>query len=413
MDDLTEIEETRSSALLIKKGLLPQKEEAYLSQETADEFFGNNLFSAITRLEKFAACPYSYFLRYTLGAEERPIFEISTPDLGILFHSVLDDFSKQLFEKNISWQDISISEAYKIVEESVNENAPRIGNSVLFSTAANKYLINRLSRISKRAVWALLNQVKKGSFVPFAFEAEFGGKKGILPPIIIGLDNGKRLVLNGKIDRIDVLLKDGMSYVKIIDYKSGNKSFNLKDIFYGLELQLMLYMDAVVKNGKKLLGSEVIPAGAFYFKVKDPIIDATQSLSYEDVENLLLKELKMSGLCLMDKDIILAMDKDAESSSSVIPAKIKKDGEISAQSSAAKKEDYLNLLEYTENQAKVLANEIIKGNIKISPSKSGGQTACTYCEYKTVCKIEGRFSDFRSFKNIKTADIWEKIKNKP
>ena len=121
----------------------------------------------------------------------------------------------------------------------------------------------------------------------------------------------------------------------------------------------------------------------------------------------------MSGLCLADKDIILAMDRSAQSSSDVIPAKLKKDGEISAQSSAAKEEDFFNLLNHTEEKAKDIAEEIMKGNIKVSPAKFGGQTSCTYCPYRLVCKIEGKFSDFRSFKPLKPADIWEEIKNKP
>lgn len=359
-----------------------------LSKSVTNKFMEDRIYSSISRLEKFAACPYMYFMTYTMCARERPLFELGTPDLGRLFHAVIEDFSSSVMENDLSWNNLDENQTIVLAEESIKRQVPLLENDVLFSSSAMKYLIKRVEQISLRAITTLTEHVKKGMFKPYAFELGFG-KGGKLAPIVLDIGDGRKMYLTGQIDRVDIMEKDGSVYVKIIDYKSGSKAFSLQDIYYGLQLQLMIYIDALINSGL-FKNENILPGGVFYFRIKNPVIKgiSTFDLTDDEIKTLITKELKMSGLVLNQADIIKGMDKDFESSSDIIPVSLKKDGSQASNSYAADADTFRLIMNYCTKKASVLGKSIADGYIKPSPVSTSQYLPCGYCPYSSVCGFD-------------------------
>ncbi|MGE4214292.1 MAG: helicase-exonuclease AddAB subunit AddB [Anaerotignaceae bacterium] len=397
---------------LLKEGLINKRPDERLKEDTTKEIFGDTLFSSISKLERFSSCPYSYFMSYTMKAAERPVYQLSTPDLGRLFHSVLEDFSYNLQENRLNWQDLDKGQITTMVTDAVDRQAPSLGNEILLSSHSLMYLVKRLKRISVRAIYTLAMHLKRGNFETFAYELGFGvGQQ--LPPIAIALKDGKKMLLTGKIDRVDILNKDGTTYVKIIDYKSGSKKFDLSQVYYGLQLQLLVYMDALIKNGQALLGDNIAPAGVFYFRIKDPMLSVDGKLDAEEIETLITDELSMSGLVIMDEGIINAMDNSITKTSKIIPVGYKATGGFTAASSIADEKNYRQLCDYSIASASKIGEKIRNGNIQVLPYKDKGKTPCSYCPYLSVCGFETGEKGFncRNLKPLGSKAVFEKIKD--
>lgn len=393
----------------IKDGIKNTNIETNLNKDSVKNLYNNSLYASVSRLEKFMNCPYSYFMQYAIKAKERKLYQLDTPDLGSLFHTILESFSHKLKKDNINWRDISSEEIENRIESAVDENAPKLGNKILLSTASHKYLIKRLKRISKRATLTLTEHIKRGNFTPCGFEIGFGQGEA-LPPIVIELSNGEKMFLNGKIDRIDVLDKDGNKYIKIIDYKSGTKSFSLQDIYYGIQLQLLIYMDALIKISGN---TNLLPAGIFYFKISDPmVIKSISEMDTNEINQNLFKKLKMSGLVLNDKEIIKNMDTSLlYGSSNIIPVNYKTDGNLAAKgNSVADINSYKILMDYAIKKAHLIGNEILDGNITATPYKQNNFLSCEYCDYKSICSFDITNDKYRVFKKLNDNEVWDIIK---
>ncbi|MCI8342774.1 MAG: helicase-exonuclease AddAB subunit AddB [Firmicutes bacterium] len=410
-------EDWRERAKLIKNGFDEHEPEAYLSAEICESIFFDNIYSSVSRLERFSACPYSYFMAYTMKAREREIYRIGSPDLGILFHGVLEDFSNMLKESGKNWRTASENDIVSMTTKAVDKRAAELKGQILLSNNGLTYLIKRLKRISIRAVSTLAWHLRSGDFEPYGYEVAFGSGEA-LPPIVIDISGGKRLVLTGKIDRVDILNSDNTSYVKIIDYKSGKKSFSLQDVYYGLQMQLLLYMDALLKSGNVLLKhdlqieNEVLPGGVFYFRISDPIISADGRLTAEEIEKEISKKLSLSGLVLNDDRVIEAMDRNIGKNSLIIPVGYKKtDGKLTANSMAASRHVFEKLCDYTLKSAAEIGKNIGNGLIRRSPYKSRGRTPCDYCVYKSVCGFDESEKYFkrRILKNLDKEAVFKLI----
>lgn len=397
---------------LLRNGFLPHIYNNRLAPEIAKSLYGNNILSSISRLERFAACPFAYFAEYGLKAKPRQIYQLHTPDLGILFHEVLEIFCTQLEQDGIHWQDLTKEETEKRIDLAVDLAAPKIGNEILLDSAANRYLIRRLKRIAKRAGWALVRHIQSGSFIPKGYEIGFGPQEA-LPPIILSMADGSKLILRGKIDRVDILDANGVEYVKIIDYKSGNTSFRLQDIYYGLQLQLLLYLDAFLKENPN---AETCPGGAFYFHIADPSISVSSEISDDELEELLYQKMQMSGLVLDDPTVIKAMDHIfidektddiAHAASSIIPLSFTKQGRPSASSLLASKEEYRKLMDFTAKRAATIGENMKYGTIQPAPFRKGDTTPCQYCVFSSICRYDYENQPhYRDLKKIRLEDFW-------
>ncbi len=395
------------------KGLFHTNQEQYLQHTSVKKLYGREIYSSVSKLEKFMGCPFAYFAQYGLKAKERKLFRLHTPDLGRLFHKALDEFAKKLEAEQIPWRKLTKSECDHAVGDIIENLAPRLGNEILLSTARYSYLVERLKRITRRAVWTLTEHIKRGTFEPLGFEVGFG-KDEKLPPIVIELPSGEKIILTGRVDRIDILDQDQQAYIKIIDYKSGSKTFNLLDIYYGLQLQLLLYLDAFLENSQAMLGKELLPGGIFYFKIDDPMLTSAKAMEEEEIEALLLKKLKLSGLVLADVDLVKNLDKDIQTYSEILPVQLTKDGGFAKNSSVATLEEFDQLRHYVRGIVKEIGKEIMEGNIKISPYKSKDGKACEYCLYGSICQFDPLLRDnqYRTLKPLKKEEVWAKLKEK-
>ena len=184
------------------------------------------------------------------------------------------------------------------------------------SSARNAYLEKKVERITDRTVRALIYQIRKGDFEPEEFEVDVSTR--------IPLKDGEALNLRGRIDRMDVFEDEDKVYVKIMDYKSGSTSFDLALLYHGLQLQLVVYMDAALKmQENRHPGKQAVPAGIFYYHIDDPVIDREDGMTDEEIEAGILRRLRMNGLVNSSLDVIRHMDRDIEKESDVIPVALK------------------------------------------------------------------------------------------
>ncbi|SHK10633.1 helicase-exonuclease AddAB subunit AddB [Paramaledivibacter caminithermalis] len=399
-------------AMMIE-GLFHNNQEDYIGENRAKNLYNVPLKSSISRLEKFANCPFAHFINYGLKPEERREYKINIPDIGRLFHDSMENFAKKLSFENLNWKEIDKNKCDEIVEAIIDDIAPNFSYNILESSFRYKYLVNKLKRVSKRAAWTLTKHVKKGDFTPFLYELEFGEEAfSMIPPIIIELPGGEEIKLEGRIDRVDILKDEEGSYIKVIDYKSGNKKFSLSDVYYGLQIQLVVYLDAILENKDKLRIDDAHPGGVFYFKLDDPMIESNDD-DPASIEKEIMKKLKLDGIITKDIKIVKAMDKDIEKekNSLVIPANLKKDGSFSKNSSVVEEKEFYSIIRHVRNLIVEIAGEILKGNINIQPCKIDNNISCSYCQYGSICQFDRNFenNDYRVIRKLKDEEVLKRL----
>ncbi len=370
------------------------------------ELYGKNPYFTVSRLEKYTSCPFAFYVQYGLGARERKIYRLSPPDVGTFMHAVIERFSKMVDENNYSWREFDRQWCSDEVSKIVDELLASMKNTILGGSKRFKALAVRLKRVVTRAVWLIAEHIRRSSFEPVGYEVEFG-EGGAYPPIVIELDSGEKIKLVGRIDRIDTLSTDNGKYLRIVDYKSGDKDFKLSDVYYGLQMQLITYLDALWESSENS-GEKALPGGILYFRVDDPMIKGTGSSSPEEIETAIMKKLKMKGLLLADVQLIKYMDNTIEGNSIIIPARINK-GDVLGKSSAATIEQFTVLRSFVKQILKDMCSELMKGNVPISPYKKKKLTSCSYCNYSSVCQFDQTQKDnsFRMLHDRDDDDIWK------
>ncbi|HSN67331.1 MAG TPA: PD-(D/E)XK nuclease family protein, partial [Fusibacter sp.] len=276
-----------------------------------------------------------------------------------------------------------------------------------------QYMINKLKRVSKKAAWTLTQQLASGAFVPTAFEVAFGDGPESVAPILVSLTNGERLLIRGVIDRVDTVEIEGKKYIKIIDYKSGRKSLSLSDIYNGLQMQLMVYLSACMDNPHYFRATEIAPAGAFYFRIDDPFIEATTQVE-AIIHDKIASELKLDGISLEDVKVLKHLDADLfeHNVSNVIQVKIKSDGAFSKDSKIMPIEAFEGMIKHVEETIRTIGDELLEGKIDVSPCKTDGFVSCQYCDFKSLCQFDRHFEGnaYRTIKSLSNEDVIEKLK---
>ena len=360
--------------------------------------YGTILENSVSRLERYAACAYAHFLQYGLNLKEREVFQLQNADLGNIYHEVLEVFSNRLKEHGYTWIDFPKEEGEKLLWEALESSAMQYGETILYSSSRYQYMIKRMYRILKRTIWALKEQLKNGKFMPEAFEMSFSRAED-LSSVNITLSEEEKMKLRGRIDRMDTYEDDGHVYVKVIDYKSGNKKFDLAAVYYGLQLQLIVYMNVAAEILKRNHpDKEIVPAALLYYHVTDPMIRSEEALSPEQVNEQLLKELRMNGLVNDSDEVIGLLDGSFETKSSIIPVERKSDGSLSARSSVVNRQDYEIISNYVNHKMHQFGTEILQGNIAINPCEHGGKESCTYCTFREICAYDGKIPGFEKRK---------------
>lgn len=410
-----ENEEFKSKASRMFKGLTYTNLVEKVPREKIRRLYqaeNKKLIFNVSRIEKYAQCPFSYYVQYGLKAKDRKVYEFSAPDLGSFMHNILDDFTNKIRNEKISWSELNKERCKVIVNELVDKKLESDANSILNSTKKYRYFADRFKRTITKSVMVISEQMRKGNFEIFRNEFEFGGFKDG-EPIKIDLPSKETVYLVGRVDRIDTLDLDGNTYIKIVDYKSGAKKFNLTEVYYGLQIQLLVYLDALIKNSRFILKNQAMPGAILYFRIDDPIIKSKKQLSEEEIKENILKELKMSGLLLKNIDVVKAMDNDMETYSLIIPASIKKDGDFSSNSSVVTEEQFNILRKYVNDKMAELCEEMLSGDIKITPCKNNNTPYCNYCDYSSVCQFDTSIENnkYKIILKKNNNDAWKLIKD--
>jgi len=374
---------------LLTRAAFRRYRESGLSRIVARALYGQQLENSVSRLEAYAACACRHFLQYGLSLQEREEFGFEASDMGTVYHAVLENFAGKLAESNLTWWDFTEDFAAKAVKESVEAYAATYGETVLYSSARNEYAITRMSRILTRTVLTLQKHLKQGSFQPDDYELSFRFAED-LDSIHVDLSEDEKMHLQGRIDRIDVSEDAEHVYVKVIDYKSGNRKFDLAALYYGLQLQLVVYMNAAMEmESRKHPDKEIVPAALLYYHIDDPTIETPVELTDEQINEQILAKLRMNGVVNSDPEVVERLDRYMQDKSVVIPVEKKKDGSFSARSGVLSREEMQLISSYVDAKIRSIGREILDGKIAANPYEKGNEEACTYCAYKKVCGFDG------------------------
>lgn len=396
----------------LEEGAFIRYESKPLAKAVATALYGTMLENSVSRLERYAECAYAHFLQYGLLLKEREEFSFEQADLGNVFHEVLEAFAGKLAENNLTWFDFSEEEGERLLWEALESCTMNYGETVLYSSARYEYMVERMYRILKRTVKTLQTQLWAGEFVPSSFEMSFS-KVESLDAVNIPLSEGEKMKLRGRIDRIDTCQDEGHVYVKVIDYKSGNKKFDLAALYYGLQLQLVVYMNVAAEIEKrKHPDKEIVPAALLYYHVSDPMVKTEKELTPEEINEEIVKNLRTSGIVREEEQVIRLLDKDFTGKSAVVPVEQKKDGSFSTRSGTVKEEEYEVISRFVSHKIRQFGKGILAGDISVNPCRQGDRETCTYCAYKDVCDFEEKVPGYqtRELPSLPREELLERMK---
>ena len=359
---------------LMKSGFYTRPADG-LTKEVAKQLYGEHFQDSITRIERFSACAFAHFLTYGLRLRERQTYEFQPLDLGNVCHSALEYYSRKLKEEHLSWTEIEEEKRQEYIDDSVEHAISDYGNSVLYSSARNEYMIERMKRLLTRTIWALTKQLEAGDFVPVAYEMRFE---------------------NGKIDRVDLCKDKDKVYVKVLDYKTGSKAFDVVALYHGLQLQLMVYMDAAVKMTQKHYpDSEVIPAGVFYYRLNDPLVEKKVVGEEEEIWQKVLKELKVDGVMNLKDETLEHLDHCQAGESAVIPVKYNKNGSLSKNSKVASEQEFEVMMRHALGKVLKVHRKILSGEVAAFPYRRKQESGCDYCAYRHICGFDQKIPGYK------------------
>ena len=355
---------------------IPEK----IEQENIDKLYGKTLVTSISKLERYRSCPFSYYLQYGLKIKPQEELKIQTLNTGTFIHEVIDEFFERVKEAGKQLEEIADEELAEIINKIIDEKLGQNKNYIFTSTAKYRALVVRLKKIIKKALKYIIETIIQSRFEVLGTEIEFG-EKGKYKPIRLTLEDGKRIEIIGKIDRIDTAQGEDGKYLRVIDYKSSAKNIDLNEVYAGLQIQLLTYLDAACKE------EDLMPAGILYFSMLEQMIKADKRMEQEEIEEKIRANFKMKGLILADVKVVKLHDKNLEKgASALVPAYIDKEGNLSEKkTSGVTAEQFANLQKYMYAVIKQISKEILGGNIDLKPYYKDKKTPCKYCDYKSIC----------------------------
>ncbi|MBQ2801168.1 MAG: helicase-exonuclease AddAB subunit AddB [Lachnospiraceae bacterium] len=385
--------------------------ETEIGKAAAHALYGTTLTNSVTRLEKYAQCSYAHFLLYGLQLKEREEYKFAEVDLGNVLHLALELFSKRMEESSYSWFDIPEEIMEDWADKAMEESVIQYGNTVLFQTERDKYKMHRAKQLMQTTVATLSTQLRKGKFVPKNYELGFSVATS-MEEVTISLSAEEKLKLKGRIDRVDTFEDENQVYVKIIDYKSGNTTFNIAALYHGLQLQLVLYMDAAIKSIQKGTDKKVTPAGIFYYNIDNPMVDGEPGDTQETIDKKIREKLRMNGLVNDSEEVIGLLDAEFEKKSEVIPVTKNKDGSMAKASKVVEEQDFSLLMDFVNKKIVNLGQGILSGDVSIQPYEMDKKTACDYCKLKGVCGFDKKLPgyQFKKLQKFSEEEVLEKIR---
>ncbi len=390
--------------------------DSRLSAEICRELYGKVLEHSVTRLERFASCAFSHFLQYGLLLSKRQISEFEPVDFGNILHEALEQYAKRMQAAGDDWFHVTPQHQQQYAREALNQAIAACPNAALADGERNIYLVRRMERVLNRTVEVLGCQIKSGCFVPENYEVSFQYVNQ-LEAVNFSLSEEEKIRLRGRIDRMDLWEREKEAYVKVIDYKSGSTSFQLLSIYHGLQLQLVVYLNAAMELlHRKYPAKNIRPAGIFYYHIDDPMLDDDgEELSEEEIRQQIIAKLKLDGYVNSDPQVYRAMDKNMQSSSAILPITENKDGTLRKNSKAVSEQQFGVISDYVSRKISELGRRMMQGEIAVNPYELDGRTPCGYCPYQSVCGFDLRIDGFeyrRLPKFDQAAKIIEKMDEK-
>jgi ATP-dependent helicase/nuclease subunit B len=411
---LLDSEEWQDKTQQVLRSLFYKNEAKKLEQKVSRKLYGDHMEASVSRMEKFSSCAFSHFASHGLKLKDRKIYRLEAPDIGQLFHAALKHISDKLRQSGSDWKHLTKQECEVLAKEAVHILAPKLQGEILLSSNRFQYIKRKLETIITRASHILSEHSKASKFTPIGLELGFG-KKEELPPIQVNLPNGVTMELIGRIDRVDRAEGSNGLLLRIIDYKSSNKALDLTEVYYGLALQMLTYLDVVISHSEGWLGSQATPAGVLYFHVHNPMIKMNGTAPEEIIEDEIFKSFKMKGLLLGEEESVKLMDQTLETGhSKIVSAALKKNGGFQATSSVASEEEFAQLRVYVRKQFEEIGMKISEGETSIAPYKLKNQTPCTFCSYKSFCQFDTSLdeNEYRMLTSIPKKDVIDTMKRK-
>ncbi|HEY3316144.1 MAG TPA: helicase-exonuclease AddAB subunit AddB [Bacillota bacterium] len=354
-----------------------------LPPEVVRRLYGDPLRTSVTRLERFAACPFKHFLADGLRLKVREVHQVDAPDLGSLYHQALQLFVGRAMTDGIDLAAMSPEEASEAIRAVVREVAPGLRDRILLSSARYRYLGHLLERTLRRTSGVLLEHARRGRFLPAQIEVGFGPGEA-WPAFRVDLGDGSAVEVRGRIDRVDLAESGRRRFLRVIDYKSGRADLRAADVYYGLSLQLLVYLAVAGQN----LGGAEEPAGLMYLKVRDPLLKAPGPLPDEVRKAELLKQLRAGGMFLADPEAARLMDEKVAGGSPIVPLRLRKDGTVGKSRRAVDAARLGALIAFASRLIRSTGRSIVGGDVRVAPYRRGTERPCAYCEFRAACGFD-------------------------
>jgi ATP-dependent helicase/nuclease subunit B len=380
-----------------------------LSRQSIEQLYGETISISPSRLDQYQSCRFAYYMRYGLKAKPRKVAGFHAPEYGVFVHYVLEYVLRE-GKKSGGVNQISDDQIEEFIKKAVQRYIRDILGGLEKQTPRFRYLFFRLQRTVSLVIQNVVEELRNSDFQPIYFELGFGHGKE-LPPVEL-TEEGITLSISGFVDRVDGWVKDGRLYLKVVDYKTGRKSFDFTDVWNGLGLQMLLYLFALENNGDVLGDYEIIPAGVLYLPARDAVISGSRGMEEATRQRLIDKELTRKGLILDDPAVIEAMEFPTEGGPRFLPVRVSaKTGKVSGDALVSA-ERLGRLKKHIQKILKDICIELNNGQITADPYwRSPTQNACLYCEYSSACHFEEELGEDhrRWMPTIKNSDFWSHL----
>lgn len=382
-----------------------------LKEETVQALYPKQVKTSVSRLEMLYRCSYQHFVQYNLRLEERRTYKLDAPDIGQLFHEAIKTITEWVKQEGRDFSKMTEKDATQYAAKSVHHLAPALQHHILSSSNRYQYIQRKLEETIAKATFILSEQARQSGFSPVGIELGFGFEEG-LDPLKITLPNGYELLLRGRIDRVDQSVGQEELYLRIIDYKSSDRGLDLADVYYGLALQMLTYLNVVLTQAKTWLGMEAHPAGVLYFHVHDAMLQEAEKISDDAIVDKIFKQYKMSGLVAADETIARLMDTSLDTGrSDIVPVGFKKDGSFYSDSNLADETTFGGLKRHIDRLIRQAGLQLTSGEIELNPYEDAKGNACRFCSFKSVCQFDPILAEnnFRRLAKLKEKEALEKI----
>ena len=395
--------QSQYAAALAAMARARRMERGRLSPEAVQSLYGRFIAMSASRIDRVKSCHFGYFMEYGLRARERKKAGFEAPEVGTFLHYLLENVNREVKEQG-GYGQVDDEALRHMVKRYVERYAATQIQEYQNKSARFRYLFSRLRETAYTIILNIAREMRQSDFQPVEFELSFGGRDGHLPAITVR-EGGASLSVSGKVDRVDGWLHDGKLYLRVVDYKTGKKSFDLTDIRYGLGIQMLLYLFTLEREGQAYFGYPIVPCGVLYQPARSVILRQDRNISDEKLKAALESELRRTGLVLGEPEVLRAMEHSALETPCYLPISVKKDGTLSGDIATAAQLGHLG--RYVDRLLHQIAGEIARGNIDADPYARGPQdSACTYCAFASACYFDESRDKRRQMHKTDSGEFW-------